>query len=118
MSLSPGKHILKPQPNILVHFVGQINGTITFVRNENMSYPACTHPYAGKTCNKKCSENGGGWCAASSFLCAKLRLAHFQHISGFGPVCADGCVAATSLRGPAVPALCCKVKLQCDSQVV
>lgn len=42
----------------------QVSGTITFVRNENMSYPACTLDYAGKTCMKKCADNGGGWCVS------------------------------------------------------
>lgn len=78
MSLSPGKHILKPQPNILVHFVGQINGTITFVRNENMSYPACTLQYAGRPCHKKCTDNGSGsWCVLSiSPECAVADCSH------------------------------------------
>lgn len=44
----------------------QVNGTITFVRNENMSYPACPLQYAGRTCNKKCTDGGGGdnWCVS------------------------------------------------------
>jgi hypothetical protein len=40
----------------------QISGTVTFVRNENMSYPACQLQTTGKTCQKKCTENGGDWC--------------------------------------------------------
>lgn len=46
-----------PSPVLL-----QVSGTVTFVRNENMSYPACQLLYSGKTCQKKCTENGGDWC--------------------------------------------------------
>lgn len=39
----------------------QVAGTITYLRNENMSYPACPNKVAeGRQCNKKMQEVGDG----------------------------------------------------------
>ncbi len=36
-----------------------INGTVQFIRNENMSYNACTRDFNGRACQKKLQEQGG-----------------------------------------------------------
>jgi hypothetical protein len=46
----------------------QVSGAITFLRTENMFYPACSNKIAeGRQCNKKLQDNGDGtWCAHPS----------------------------------------------------
>lgn len=37
----------------------QVVATVTFLRSENMYYPACPLPFNGKTCNKKLQDHAG-----------------------------------------------------------
>lgn len=38
----------------------QVSACLSFVKQENIAYPACTLQYNGKQCNKKVTDNGGG----------------------------------------------------------
>lgn len=52
------------QPPALVNPCPQVTAAITYLRSENMCYPACTNKVDGtRQCNKKLQDNGDGtWC--------------------------------------------------------
>ena len=55
----------------------QTSAVVTYLRTENMCYPACPNNKDGRQCNKKLMDNGDGtWCAGCAGpCCAVLRCA-------------------------------------------
>lgn len=65
----------------------QVTAAITYLRSENMCYPACTNKVdGGRQCNKKLQDNGDGtwWVAPSQ----RLR---FRGCRGAGMPQREGC---------------------------
>ena len=55
----------------------QVSGVITFLRTENICYPACPLIANGRTCNKKLLDNGDGtWCALRCVAAVACGAAH------------------------------------------
>ncbi len=80
----------------------QVNAAITYLRSENMCYPACTNKVDGtRQCNKKLQDNGDGtWCGAQGGGCHGCRTGMQRGgfwVSGVGGQC---CASAQQLLLP------------------
>jgi hypothetical protein len=41
---------------LLLELLGQVSGTINYIKSENMTYPSCPRDFNGRTCQKKLQD--------------------------------------------------------------